>query len=96
MKVLITVKTYPLPSESYMELVCTAGVREDGSFIRLYPVDYRYQPYYKWYHKYQWVDVDVERYTKDPRPESFRPKMETIKILGKPIESKNNWAERKK
>jgi len=25
-KVLITVKTYPLPSNKYQELVCTAGV----------------------------------------------------------------------
>jgi hypothetical protein len=29
-RVLITVKTYPLPSGKYEELVCTAGVLEDG------------------------------------------------------------------
>jgi hypothetical protein len=33
-KVLITVKTYPLPSNKYEELVCTAGVLEDGRWIR--------------------------------------------------------------
>jgi len=27
-KVLITVKTYPIPSNKYDELVCTAGVTE--------------------------------------------------------------------
>ena len=37
-KVLITVTTYPLPSRSYDELVCTAGVLENGQWIRIYPV----------------------------------------------------------
>jgi hypothetical protein len=37
-KVLITVTTYPLPSRSYDELVCTAGMLENGEWIRIYPV----------------------------------------------------------
>lgn len=37
-RILITVKTYPTLSASYGELVCTAGLREDGSWIRIYPV----------------------------------------------------------
>lgn len=95
-KVLIVVKTYPLPSESYQELVCTAGVLEDGSFIRLYPVDYRYRPDWQWYKKYQWIEVEVTKHDKDPRKESYRPKVESIKILSKPLATKNCWAERKK
>jgi len=94
-KVLITVKTYPLPSESYNELVCTGGVLEDGSFIRLYPIDFRYRPYWEWYKKYQWVEVEVIKNEKDPRPESYRPISE-IRILGEPLDTKNNWSERKK
>ncbi len=93
-KVLITVKTYPLPSKSYFELVCTGGVREDGSFIRLYPIDYRYRPYSQWYQKYQWIEVGVKKDEKDPRPESFRPVSE-IRPLGKPLSTRKNWAERK-
>ena len=38
MKVLLTVTTYPLPSKTYDELVCTAGMLEDGRWIRIYPV----------------------------------------------------------
>lgn len=38
LKVLITVKTYPIPSDTYDELVCTAGVTELGDFVRLYPL----------------------------------------------------------
>ncbi len=95
-KVLVTVKTYPLPSESYGELVCTAGVREDGSFIRLYPIDYRLLQYWQWYKKYQWIELDVEKNERDPRPESFRPMSgTTITPIGKRILTKNNWAERK-
>ncbi len=94
-EVLITVKTYPTPSSKYDELVCTAGVKEDGSFIRLYPINYRSKPYWQWYKKYQWVEIEVEKRTQDPRPESFRP-IGKIKPLGPPIDTKNNWAERKR
>jgi hypothetical protein len=94
-KVLITIKTSPLPSSKYDELVCTGGIREDGSFIRLYPIDYRHRPYEQWYKKYQWVQVEIEKHLKDPRPESYRPVGEIIP-LGEPVNTKNNWAERKK
>ena len=92
--VLITVKTYPLPSISHNELVCTAGVTEDGTFIRLYPIDYRYQPYWQWYKKYQWVELAAEKHNRDPRPESFRP-LGAIKPKGPPIDTSDNWGERK-
>jgi hypothetical protein len=32
-RVLVTVKTYPTLSQSHVELVCTAGFREDGSWM---------------------------------------------------------------
>ena len=94
-KLLITVKTYPTPSRRYREIVCTAGVKEDGTWIRLYPIDYRFRDYSQWYKKYQWIEVEIEKHSKDPRPESFRP-VGDIKILTKPIGTANKWAERKK
>jgi hypothetical protein len=39
-RVLVTVKTYPTLSRRDGELVCTAGVRADGSWVRLYPVPF--------------------------------------------------------
>ena len=42
--VLITVMTYPHPSQRHQELVCTAGITEAGEWVRLYPIDYRYRP----------------------------------------------------
>lgn len=72
-KVLITVKTYPTLSTKYDELVCTAGLREDGSWIRIYPIQFRQKPYAQQYKKYQWVELDVIKNERDFRPESFRP-----------------------
>lgn len=40
-RVLVTVMTYPTLSKNHFETVCTAGFREDGSWIRIYPVPHR-------------------------------------------------------
>jgi len=95
-KVLITVKTYPIPSKKYDELVCTAGVTESGEFIRLYPINFRELSFEKQYKKYQWIEVTVERHSsRDVRKESFRPTDDSIKVLGKIIPpNPGNWAER--
>ncbi|MXX94959.1 MAG: hypothetical protein F4039_02270 [Gammaproteobacteria bacterium] len=98
LKVLITVKTYPIPSTKYDELVCTAGVTEEGEFIRLYPINFRDLPYEKQYKKYQWIEVEVMRHEQtDIRKESFRPDNDTLKILGNPIlPNSGNWDKRKR
>ena len=97
LKILVTVKTYPVLSLSYMETVCTAGVREDGSFVRLYPVEYRYRPRKERYTKYQWIEVDARRRRQDRRPESYSPVAGTeIKTVGRPLSIRNAWAERRK
>ena len=88
LKVLITVKTYPIPSATYDELVCTAGVTEAGDFIRLYPINFRDLPFSQQYKKYQWIEVEVEKHTRrDARKESYRPDCDSIQILGEPIRS---------
>ncbi len=40
-RILVTVKTYPTPAAKYTETVCTAGITEDGEWIRIYPIRYR-------------------------------------------------------
>ena len=40
-RVLITLKTYPTLSRKYGETVRTAGVREDGTWVSIYPVPFR-------------------------------------------------------
>jgi hypothetical protein len=96
-KVLITVKTYPLPSNKYKELVCTAGVLEDGRWIRIYPIPFRSLPQEKKFEKYEWIQVDLVRNTSDFRPESYKPKSDasSIHILQK-VGTEHEWAERKR
>ena len=96
LKVLITVKTYPIPSSKYDELVCTAGVTEAGDFVRLYPINFRDLPFSRQYKKYQWIDIMASKHEgRDVRKESYRPDSESIRILGEPIKSNpGNWNER--
>lgn len=97
LRVLITVKTYPIPSAKYDELVCTAGVREDGSFVRLYPINFRDLPFSQQYRKYQWIEVEADRHAGDPRKESYRPISSTLRNYGEPIPTKNgDWSDRAK
>src|SRR6478609_2126177 len=97
-KVLITVKTYPTLSTKYEELVCTAGFREDGTWIRIYPVQFRKRPYGQQYKKYQWIEVDLEKNEKDFRPESFRPHSHEseIKLISEVPPDGDSWIERRK
>lgn len=97
-KVLITVKTYPTLSTKYEELVCTAGFREDGTWIRIYPVQFRQRPYAQQYGKYQWIEIDLVKNEKDFRPESFRPvSHETeIKLISEVKADGDAWHERRK
>ena len=102
-KVLINVTTYPLPSRSYDELVCTAGVLEDGSWIRIYPVPLSFligkrktgdlESF-----KYTWVELDMVKRTDDFRPESHSPQNYDFRdiTIHNRIDTKKNWAERKK
>lgn len=97
-KVLITVKTYPTISKKYEELVCTAGFREDGTWIRIYPVQFRKKSYKEQYSKYEWIELDLVKNTGDARVESYRPLTHDTPIikLGKVEPDGDTWAERRK
>lgn len=96
-KVLITVMTYPLPSRGHQEVVCTAGITEAGDWVRLYPIDYRYRPRHQQFRKYQWIEVGLKprEATKDRRPESRQPDLESIRILGERLGVEDQWAVRR-
>ena len=95
-RVFITIKTYPSISESYTELVCTAGFLEDGSMIRIYPVPYRFLKDYQQYKKYQWIDIDLKKRKQDFRPESFSPVDISKGFKLGEIVGPDNWAERRR
>ena len=101
-KVLITVTTYPLPSRSYDELVCTAGILENGDWIRIYPVPLSFLIDLKGSGKvknvkYTWIEIDLNRRTNDFRPESHSPVNYDFKdlVIGQTIGTEGNWMIRK-
>lgn len=96
-RVLVTVKTYPHPSPSHYELVCTAGITEAKEWVRLYPIDFRYRPFKQQFEKYQWISVDLSTRTvrHDNRKESRRPNVDSIRLIGEPLSTKNGWEKRR-
>jgi hypothetical protein len=94
-KVLITVKTYPTLSRKYGETVCTAGVLEDGSWMRIYPVPFRRLEEQEQYRKFDWVEANFIPSKSDPRPETHHP-ADLAKLL--PVahmDTSDNWRERR-
>lgn len=101
-KVLITVTTYPLPSRSHDELVCTAGVLETGEMIRIYPVPLSFLIDLKGSGqvknvKYTWIEVGLKKRTDDFRPESHSPVNYDFRDLkiGNRLDTQDNWRARK-
>ncbi|MCS7338867.1 MAG: hypothetical protein NZ739_11655 [Verrucomicrobiae bacterium] len=95
-RILVTVKTYPTLSRKYGETVCTAGVREDGTWVRVYPVPFRRLDEKQQYRKFDWIECELVKRNRDPRPESFRPvDVNQIRVVGH-MGTKHNWAERRK
>ncbi len=94
-RVLITVKTYPVPAAKTIEASCTAGITEDRQWIRLFPIPYRLLRDDQQFAKYEWVEAQVTKARADTRPESFRIDCDTIQVLSDPISTADNWRERK-
>jgi hypothetical protein len=95
-KILILVKTYPNLSRKYGELVCTAGIDENGNWFRLHPIPFRIIHDYEKYKKYEYVDVEIEKNPKDRRPESYVVCGDDIRIVENSfISSRNGWYARK-
>jgi hypothetical protein len=95
-RVLITVKTYPTLSRKYGETVCTAGVRDDGTWVRIYPVPFRRLDESEQYRKFDWIECRLARNSSDPRPETFRPVDETeLQPVGH-IDTDDKWHERRR
>jgi hypothetical protein len=91
-KFLIVVKTYPNPSASTNEAVCTAAVDENGALTRLFPIPFRTLAEGQRFKKWQWIRARVEK-ASDPRPESYKVDATSIEVLDE-IPSGKGWAKR--
>jgi hypothetical protein len=82
-RVLVLVKAAPQPSRRYGDTVCVAGVNMDTpvpSWIRLYPVPFRYLEGARQFKKYDVITVRTRDAGSDKRPESRKIDAESIDI----------------
>lgn len=93
-RVLIFGKTYPELSEKYIETVCTGGVLEDGTPVRLYPIFLRYLKKGQNFKKYQWIKATLYKDGIDPRPESHKVQLASIEPLEQVPPTKDEWGKR--
>ncbi|MDR1084942.1 MAG: hypothetical protein LBP22_08810 [Deltaproteobacteria bacterium] len=95
-QIYITVKTYPVISKEYSQLVCTAGILKDGSWIRLHPLPFPSIEEDKKFKKYTWIELEVEKNPTDSRPESYSPvNWRNLEPLQNGNTKAVNWQERK-
>jgi len=81
LRVLITVKAAPNPSERHGETVCVAGISADPAkpgWVRLYPVNFRDLGSEDRFRKYDIVTLDAKPARQDQRRESWKPLLTTI------------------
>lgn len=95
-RVLITVKTYPTLSRKYGETVCTAGIRADGSWVRIYPVPFRRLDEEEQYKKFDWIEADFGKSKSDPRPETRHPTDMKQLVPVAHVGTKDEWRERRR
>jgi hypothetical protein len=91
---LMLVKTYPIPSRTYAETVCCAGIdAETRDWIRMYPVNFRSLAEYAKFKKWQFIEATWVRSTNDARPESRKVHQDSIRA-GEFLEPGRGWTER--
>lgn len=93
-RALIVVRTYPTPAKHGVEVSCTAAITDQGEWLRLFPVPYRFLDSDKRFRKYQWVEISVTK-ARDQRPESYKLDSSSIKIISDPLPTANEWQARK-
>lgn len=83
LKLLPVVKAYPvIDPVSQTEAVCVAGISMNAphQWIRLFPLDYRGLQYASRFRKYEVIQLEARKSTKDSRPESFSPVLDSIEV----------------
>jgi hypothetical protein len=94
-RILITVKTYPTLSRKYGELVCTAGIRPDGTWVRLYPIPFRRLDEPDQFAKFDWIEAELVKNQSDPRPETHRLFDRDVLRVVDHVGTTDSWRERR-
>jgi hypothetical protein len=95
-RILILCKTYPSPSGKHVETSCVAGMEEDGTLVRLFPIPFRLIESDRQFKKWQWITARIEKARKDHRPESHNKVfVDTIACVGAPLSTRDAWQDRR-
>jgi hypothetical protein len=94
-RILILCKTYPSPSGKHVETSCVAGMEEDGSLIRLFPVPFRLVGDAKQFKKWQWISARINKASNDHRSESHKVFVDTILCDRDPLSTQHGWQARR-
>ena len=79
-RVIILVKASPQPSKKHQETVCCAGLQEDGTWKRLFPIRFRRLSGEKALRRWDVVSFSYSLPRDDPRTESCRVHEETLRV----------------
>src|SRR4051812_49166020 len=81
-RILVWGKTRPELGRNGRELVVAGGVfRDTGALARLCPIPVRLLEDDKLFRRFQWIEADVLKSTRDPRPESYHIRYDSIETL---------------
>jgi len=84
--VIIITKAYPEPSSKYGDVACTAGITDEGEWIRLYPIDMRHFIGKQKISKFDKIEVEVKKDNdKLSRKESHKVRPDSIRIIDKSL-----------
>ncbi len=95
-RITIVTKAYPEPSSKHGDVACTAGITEEGEWIRLYPIDMRHFIGRNKISKFDIIEVEVKK-DKDKlgRIESHKVRPDSIQILDRSLTvPKRDWSRR--
>jgi len=84
-RLLVLAKAAPEASKKYEELVCVAGITEQGEWRRIYPIPWSvfWKTSEKNFKKKTWIEYELEsNKPSDHRPESRKIKFDSITPLG--------------
>ena len=95
-RVTIITKAYPEPSTKYGDVACTAGITDEGEWIRLYPIDMRYFIGKDKISKFDNIEVEVKKDNdKLSRKESHKVRPDSIHVIDRNLtKPKVDWKRR--
>ena len=98
-RILVVVKAAPEPSKKYGDCICTAGITDEGEWMRLYPVPLGLFRRGKGFRKFDWIEVDCKSASDEEklgRKESYKIRAETLRVVDRTLSrsTKVDWAGR--